>query len=305
MVKDFQAKRDPGGFNSAFFDGAKLEAMAFLEALTAMPFLSEKRLVVAEKFFTKANEDLHDAIYVLIEEKRMPESTVAIFWEEEIKVKNAHPLLTYLLKQPYSAKFEPLTSAQLMAWINKQAGLAGVQMERRVLDYLVMHPLAQEMWQFTSELDKLLAYGSQLENKTITSKEVELLWPPVVDENIFHLTDALLAKNSKLALKLLHDQWADAKPEPVVFGTFVWQFKTLLQIKDYTTLNPGLTSDMAAKSLGLHPFVVKKSIAVLRGFSMDKLKEIYRQLLDIDIKQKTSSSDLKTLLDFLVVKICN
>ena len=306
LIKDFQAKRDPGGMNTVVFDSSKdIDPTQILEAMTASPFLAEKRMVAIEKLSAFKNQEFFDTLLELLENKKIPESTVLLVWEEVLPEKKKHKIFDWLAKQKYSQFFGQLNPKELSKWIMDEAKKNKVEIDKRALDFLISHPLAQDMWIFSSELNKLFIYASQLDTGRVTLKEIELLFPPVVDENVFHLVDALLAKNNKLATKLLYDQWAEGSEEPAVFGTIVWQFRTLLELKDCVVLNPRSNSDALAAELGIHPFVVRKSLGVLGKFSLDQLKTIYKNLLEIDIKVKTGEGDLKTLLDLFVAKVCN
>jgi DNA polymerase III delta subunit len=64
-----------------------------------------------------------------------------------------------------------------------------------------------------------------------------------------------------------------------------------------------MASDALAKTLGLHPFVVKKTLPLVRRYPLEKLKDIYEQLLQIDIKTKTGQGSQSELLDLFVGKI--
>lgn len=305
LIEDFQLKRDKSGINTMTFDAEKSEASPILEALTSSPFLSEKRLAVVEKLSKKNDKDFLKILLNLVEKKQIPETTVAIFWEGDLGEKKLPDFFNFLKAQPYSKFFGQLSAAQLTAWVKKQTAEGKVEIEKTALNFLVNHPLTQDLWRLASELDKMIAYASSQKDKNISLKIVNLFLPDVIDGNSFHFLDALLAKNAKQALKLLHDQWLDSNAEAAVFGALVWQFRVLLLIKDCLSLQPGLTSDMVAKALKLSPFVVKKALAVLRGFDFNKLKSIHWELLEIDRKVKNGESDYQTLLDLLVVKICS
>jgi len=305
LIGDFQSKRDKTGINTAIFNAEKAEGSELLEALVAMPFLGEKRLVVVEGLFKKNDKEFFKTLFSLVEKKQIPETTVAIFWEEDLGEKKLPDFFEFLKKQEYSKFFDNLNGAPLSNWIKRQVNEGGVEIEKIALGYLSNHPLSQDLWQLAGELNKMIAYAYAAKDKIISLKIVHLFLPEVIDGNYFHFLDALLSKNSKQALKLLHDQWLDNNAEAAVFGSLVWQFRVLLLIKDHLQLHPGLTSDLIARNLKLSPFVVKKALVVLRGFDFDKLKSIHRELLEIDRKVKNGESDYQTLLDLLVVKVCN
>lgn len=302
MIEEFKAKRDPSGLNVACFDAEKVEPGEILEALTASPFLAEKRLVAVERLSARKQKDLADCLLAMVKDKKIPSTTVAIFWEGEIK-KNSHPLFDVLAKQDFSRKFDLLAGEKLGQWIKQELKQRNFKIEKSALAALVSYPW-NDLWQLNNELEKITAYLSQKDEKEIVLKDLSPFLANPADENIFHFIDALVGRRPKEAIKLLHDQWDSGETEFRLFNFLIGQISNLLIIKDYFTLNPGVNSYQAAQVLGLHPFVVKKSLAVLPGFSFERLKEIHRQLLEIDIQAKTGGGELKNLMEMLVAKIC-
>lgn len=303
MIEEFKAKRDPSGLNLNVFDAEKAEGAEMLEAMVASPFLAEKRLTVLERLSESKKKDVWDNLLELIKNKKLPETSVIIFWEEEIKL-STHPLFTTLAKQKFSQKFEALSNAQLSQWIKKEISNRGLEIEGAALSALIAYPF-DGLWQIINEIDKIAAYLSKEVEKKIGLKHLRLFLDQAEDDNIFHFLDALTARRVKEAIKLLRAQYNSGEEPGKIFNLIVGQWRKLLLIKDYFSLNPGSTSDAAAKALDIHPFVVKKTLAILPGFSFAKLKEIYRELLDIDLRAKTGEGDYASSLDMLVAKICD
>jgi len=184
-----------------------------------------------------------------------------------------------------------------------------LQLRRHEKNYFLYAPSkttdeTKAIYGYLDELDKIAAYLSKETDKKITLKHVNLFLDEASNDNIFHFLDALVARRAKEAIKLLHTQFDNGEEPGKIFNLIVGQWRKLLLIKDYFSLNPGSTSDNAAKALDIHPFVVKKTLAILPGFSFAKLKEIYRELLDIDLKAKTGEGDYASFLEMLVAKIC-
>lgn len=304
-IEDFKKQRDPSGINTVVFDAEKAESNQILENIVASPFLSEKRMVVIEKVFSKGGKDLLDALWAMIENKKTPTTSVVFFWEGEMSEKKQHPLSDWLKKQKFSKEFKEFTPLELTNWIKKELQNEKLEIENLALNNLIGHPLSANLWYLYNELQQISAFVKANNQNKITSRDVAVFLTDAPDDNTFHFIDALVAKNSKQAIKLLHDQWDAGSAEPQVFGALVWQFKTLLIIKDFLNLNPGVTSEMAAKKLSLSPYVVKKSYGILRNFSFESLKDVYVALLEIDKKVKTGEGEYKLLLDLLVNRICH
>lgn len=329
MVAEFKTKRDSQGLNVVFFDAKKSEGGEMVEALLTPPFLSERRMVIIENLSVVKSDEMRDLLLELAKEKKIPESTVAIFWEEESFVipamptgrqakslsstrsgagiqkdkKKVHPLFAFLAQQKYSKEFKPLGDSQLIKWVENELKKSGIKIEKRALEHLVASAGA-DLWQLNSELGKLAAFAGSKEDKTITFGDISLFVSENIDDNVFHLIDALLGRRAKEAIKLLQDQWEAGEERAKIFGAIIWQFRSLLIIKDYLALNPGVGSDQISRALGLHPFVIKKALAILPGFNFEQLKKIYQKLLEIDLKVKTGGGDLLELLELLVAEIC-
>lgn len=318
MVAEFKTKRDPQGLNVVFFDAKKNEGGEMMEALLSPPFLSERRMAVIENLSAVKSDETRDRLLELAKEKKIPESTVAIFWEEESFVipaprhaggiqrdkKKIHPLFNFLAKQKYSKEFNNLTSGQIKDWAESELKKRGIKIEKRALESLIAS-VGADLWQLNSELGKLAAFAGSKEDKIIAFGDVSLFISDNIDDNVFHLIDALLGRRSKEAIKLLHDQQAGGEESAKLFGAIIWQFRSLLMIKDYLALNPGANSDQISRALGLHPFVIKKALAILPGFSFEQLKKIYQKLLEIDLKVKTGGGDLPKLLEILIAEVCS
>lgn len=302
MIAEFKVKRDPAGLNTVIFDAEKVEGQEILEAIMIAPFMAEKRLTVIEKLSAACQSALRDELLGLLKKKKLPDSAVVIVWEAEVKL-NSHALFTALAKQKFSQKFEMLKGAQLSDWIQQELASRGLAIESAALAKLANYQWL-DLWHLHNELEKMAAYFSSGADKTVNSQELRLFLEEAADDNVFHFIDALLGRRAKEAVRLLHAQWESGESEHKLFGLIASQWRNLLRLKDYAVLNPGMTSDQAAVALDLHPFVVRKTLAILPGFSFERLKEIYQELLEIDIKTKTGEGRLKHLLELLIAKIC-
>jgi DNA polymerase-3 subunit delta len=81
----------------------------------------------------------------------------------------------------------------------------------------------------------------------------------------------------------------------------LWQFKTLASVRQ--GLDSGKTSKELAKSLGLHPYVLEKSINQVRKFNLVSLQNAINRLIDLDFKSKTGQGKLEELLPVVLVSL--
>lgn len=300
-VNEFKAKRDPQGYNTLVFDAEKGENGRILGEMMTLPFLAEKRLIVLNNLLSSKDKDFLEKIIELAQGGRLPETNIVTVWQGDAlgkvgEVKKLHELLK---KGKYVYEFEQLKENELTDWILKNAKERSAGIDR-LAALTLARQAGPDMWLVNSVLDQLVSYKN---GKEILSADVQLFLEEKIDDNIFNLVDAVVAGNKKLAFKLLSDQRASGEDDAFIFSMLMRQFKILLQIRDLWDREDNLTSDAIAKQLGLHPYVAKKSLPLVRRFPMNDLKRVYDELLNVDIGIKTGLARPDMLVDFFVGKV--
>ena len=304
MVDKFKVDRDPQGYNVAQLDCEKEELGKVIEAVLAVPFLAEKRMVVLENLLVSKNKDLRADLLKRIEEKSLPDNNIIIFWEgtDKFRTKDAKAFMGRLLKEKYVQLFEELAGVKLSGWVVSEVSARGGKINNQAVQYLATH-VGGDMWQLNSLIDQLVVYKSSEEE--IEMEDVELFLEQKMDDNIFNLVDAIVGKQSKNVFGMIQEQYRQGKDPHYVFAMLLRQFRILLELRDLFDREDGMQSNVMAQKLGLHPFVVKKSFPFVKRYSHDTLKSIYTNLLEFDINTKTGQGDPVVLLDIFVGRICS
>lgn len=301
----FKKKYDPQGLNVVRLEGAKLTMEQFRTHVSQAGFLAQKRFIVIENII-RDNKKLEAELAEYLAHE-WPDDNVLVFLEEveaqaktkkkRVKKDTSHPLLEYLLDQK-AEEFSLLSGEELNAWIKSDIRQKGGTIEGpAVLEFAAL--VGSDLWNMSSEINKLISYKN---GAVIAADDVRLLVRAAFDENIFHLTDALAARDARLSFKLLHDQIASGAHELYILTMLIRQFRILLQTREI--LNTEENYYTIASRLKLHPFVAQKAIRDARKFSLGELKNIYGQLLAIDIKIKSTSDDPRLLFDLLITRVC-
>jgi DNA polymerase III delta subunit len=81
------------------------------------------------------------------------------------------------------------------------------------------------------------------------------------------------------------------------------QFRIMLQIKSMSEAGREVDKYSLGRSLGIHHYAVQKTLPLVQKYSFEELKKIYRQLLEIDIKMKSSKVSKAALLDKFVMEL--
>ncbi|MFA5133319.1 MAG: hypothetical protein WC459_00715 [Patescibacteria group bacterium] len=310
---------DPAEFNLAEFRNKVLSA----------GFFAEKKMVIFNYELRITNYEL-EIIEII---KKISKETVLVIWNKDENEKFLKSDLgKYLLKQKYVFEFNPLSGNALVLWIRERAKNYGCEIDNEAIAE-ICDILGSDLWKIDLELSKLCAYArslchsrplcrieaSESENPiikvpdqlggikkekqaSITKKNVAEMLTKEVEDNIFKFIDALAAKNKRLALLALEDEFRAGAPELQILGAVSGQVRTLIQTKSLLERGAWRKEDLA-KKIGVHPYVAQKSLAQVKNFQLNELKNIYRQLLAVDISIKNSTGSAKALFFKMVARI--
>jgi len=297
--------------NLEILDGEKLEMPDFEKAVSTPAFLAKKRLVIVENALGKnKGQKIQKEILEILAQAKL-DDTILVFWEGNLDAgrakkgkaktpgKRGQNLFAYLAKEKFAQEFRLLDEAAIYQWAGAEIKKRGGQIASAALK-LLTDLVGNDLWQLSGEIDKLIAFARGAE---ITPERISALVKIKLDEDTFRLTDALAAKNRKLALKLVNDRLKSGTPALELLGTIIWQFRNLLLVKSFMENNgAAYPASRLTYQLGLHPFVIKKTMGLAAAHQLAGLKQIYRRLLQIDYKIKTSQINPEVLFDLLIVK---
>ena len=319
QVNKFRAQMgDPqfADLNTAQFDGRRVTLGELQHACDAVPFLSDKRLVLvagmlarfdprrgksdgeeADEPETEANPTLAKDLKEYL--ARLPETTRLVFVESKSLAKN-NPILKHAesdKKNAHVKEFEELKPRALPKWIQDRVKEKGGTIEPGAVEELAAH-VGSDLRLIDNEIEKLLTYRHA---EAIRAEDVRAVVASVRESDIFAVVDALGRRETGNALKLLHGQ-LDHNAAPIyLLSMIVRQFRLLLQMKDLAAR--GTTLAAAREQLKLHPFVAEKTWNQALNFSLPQLESIYQRLLDADISIKTGRSEPVVALDVLIVEL--
>jgi len=300
-IEQFKNKRDPQGYNVVILDGPTESSGQVLTEIKTAPFLAERRMIVIENILSSQNKNLLADLIIMVEHGGIPASNIVVFYQATIlgKIKEIKDLEKLLKQEKYGQEFELLRGVKLLAWIKKQVEERNGRVSTYALDYLAASA-GQDMWFLNSLLDQLINYK---DGEEIQLEDAQLFLEEKVDDNVFNMVESIVAGDRKQAFKLLQEQRRLGEDETKLFGLIVWQFRILLEMRDLFDREDNLSSNEMAKELSIHPFVAKKNLFLVKRYPLFKLKQLHKQLLEIDYKTKTGQADQSLLVDLFVGRI--
>ncbi|MGE5544626.1 MAG: DNA polymerase III subunit delta, partial [Bacillota bacterium] len=170
-----------------------------------------------------------------------------------------------------------------------------VRIDREALDLLVKS--GRDMHYLAREIERLsLCHRGQ----TVTAGDLTGIESDLSGFNVFQLTDALLRKNTREALKAL--DLLMQKGEPVTLIVHMITRELVLLGKVQALAARGESPSAIARLLGRQSFRVDKMRRSL--IKTGELKQTLAQLAEIDYAVKNTAQDHRILLETMVVETC-
>jgi DNA polymerase-3 subunit delta len=263
--------------------------------IEAMPFLTDKRLVILENFLKQKAKKLQEDLKNYLD--KIPEKSIVVFVEEGLPDQRTSLFKGLIKKAEKTWEFKPLKPYELEKWIKQTVLQNKGKIDHSAVQFLASY-VDSNLWQMNNEIEKLILY----KNKDIINvSDVELLVKAKMDTNIFNLIDALGDKNDQKAIQLLEGLLESGEPEVYILTMIIYQFRNILIIKDL--LERGENKSEISKKVRMHPYVLAKTINQCKNFTLSRLKDIYQYLADTDLAIKTGKIESKIALNLLFVEL--
>lgn len=268
-------------------DGEEAEFSTIQEALTSLPFLSNKKLVVLRS--PSKNKDFLEHVEQVL--ANISETTDVIIIEPKLDKRLSY--YKYLKSKTDFQEFNELDINSQSTWLLARAKQLGGSISSNDARYLAERVgLNQQL--LGNEIEKLVLY-----NPAVTRQTIDLLTDETPQSTIFQLLEAAFSGNNRKALKLYQEQRAlKVEPQQIV-AMIAWQLHVLAIIK----YAGDRSIDEIAKDSKLNPYVLRKSQSIADGLKLAELDYLVEQLLDIDAKSKSTSIDIDEALKNYLLRL--
>ena len=229
----------------------------------------------------------------------LPESNILVL--SDGAVADSNPLLKYLAPAANVRVFAPLRGNDLTTWIGNMA---------RERDGGIEGPAARaladahgsNLWALSNEIDKLLLYAGP--DRPISVADVTAMTGSTREENIFAMVDDVIERRYPSARERVEKLRADTGAAvPQIMAMLGTQVRRLLAAKDATDRRVSqaeLQDAIGSRS----DFAIRKTVNQSRSFTMPRLREMHRAILDYDIALKTGRLSEDTAMELLIADLC-
>ena len=268
-------------------DGEEHEFARIQEALTSLPFLVNKKMVVLQR--PSGNGQFVEAAEGLL--AGLPDTTELVLVDPKLDKRSS--LYKLLKKQTDFRDFTALDEAQLARWLCNEARAAGAELSLADARYLIER-VGRNQQLLAGELEKLRLY-----DPAITRASIELLTDMAPQSTIFALIEAAFAGNRQRALAL-YDEQRLLKVEPIqIIAMFAWQLHVLALV----CAAKGQTAEQIAAAAKLNSYTVSKTMRLNQRISLSQVKQLVDELVSIDQRSKRESLDLDEALRTFIVRL--
>ena len=299
--------------NTSTLAGQQMTVDELRAVCESAPFLAERRLVIVrgllERFEprgrsprqkrgnTRASQQdgyqpLGDCI------SRIPESTVLVLVDGAIKTNN-NPLYKLLSGKAKVRLFPRLKPNDLREWIQKRVTEQGGSISGPAVT-LLTRLVGSNLWIMASEIDKLLLFTS---GRRIEAGDVEAVVSYAQQTSVFAMVDAIVEFRARAAERLVEELLQRGATPAYLLVMLSRQIRMIVRARELAKQRESETK--IGNRLGLRSdFAVRKTLEQANRYSLPRLKQVYRQLLEADLSIKTGKYDGELALNILIAELC-
>ena len=278
--------------NLTRFSGKDTDETALISQAETMPFFADRRVILAEDtgFFKNKTEDL--ASYL----EKLPDYLVLIFSEKEADKRTK----TFKAIQKYGhvTEFDVQNEDTLVRWIFTRMKKEGKKITSADMQRFLA-AAGSDMANIDNELNKLLSYCAGKE--VITGEDIDAVCTPQLTGQIFDMVRAVTERKQKEALDLYYDLLALKEPPMRILYLIARQYDQLLRIRSMA--GEGMPQQEIASRAGVPPFVVRRSMNLIRQYPEERLQEILQELVQMEEDVKTGKLDDTLSVELAIVKL--
>ena len=162
---------------------------------------------------------------------------------------------------------------------------------------------------YSDNLERLVSECQKLKLAFIDTKKIsytgasELLVKPLNkrDNLAFDLVREIVLKDKKKAINIYNELLSYNIESYSLIGLLESQYRLLYQVKVLNKKN--ISYNDIAKELEVHPFRVKKTLELIRFYTLKEIRKLIKNLADVDFKIKSGIYENNIIIDLLILNI--
>lgn len=188
----------------------------------------------------------------------------------------------------------------LKPWLEQEAAKYGCQWDRGAAELIIEYMSDTEnvpLVLLSKEIEKLYVYAGL--RKSWTREDVGQIFAELPEVSAFALNNAIAEKRMTSMLSLLALEEKRGTNVLRISAMVSSQLRRLLQVKEMAEAGAG--REEIASELKMHPFVVQKTMAQTRNFSIQSLEECLTGMARLNVELRKGGRRLRLLEELLIV----
>ena len=286
--------------NVITFDGASVTPDQMMAAAMAVPFLSDRRLVVVRgllaRFEGRRSPKAGDWKGIDKRLAEVPDTNDVVFVDGVLSGK-ANPMRKALSQVAEVKNYPMPKGGELHRWIRKRVEVKGGAIADQAVSK-VAQAAGNDLLALDSELEKLVIFVGE---RAIEPPDVESMVSQGRDANIFAAVDAALEGRTGAALIQLRRVLADGESVGYVLHMLHRQVRLLILAKDLQ--RQGVRGPELGGRLGVRGYPLQKTLEQAPKFTAERLATAHRLLTETDQRIKSGQARDEVALDILVADL--
>ncbi len=267
-----------------------------IEDASTISMFSNKKIIILENCnFLCANKtiDQLELLEQYLEHYNSNNYCILITYTEKLDTRKK--IYKLLNKESKILEFKQNDEVYLIKYIQEYLSKEGYKIES--ISYF-LKKVGYQLANIQNELDKLIMY--KIDTKEIQNEDIDKITIASSEEEIFVLTDAIIAKDVSKSLTLLEEFLNKSYDEIQIIILLASQFRFLFQVK--RLLNKGKREDEIAKILEVNPYRVKFTVKKLYAYGEQELLDYIQKIAKMDHDIKLGIMDKRLALELFIIE---
>ncbi|MFK5884067.1 MAG: DNA polymerase III subunit delta [Candidatus Izemoplasma sp.] len=288
-------------FNTTTYDAEESNVADAINDASTIPFMSDLKIIIIKSAYFvstyKPKKEINHNLDLLSRYLANPfETTILIISAPYPKLDERRAITKIIKKYAEVTQCEPMKVEDLRGWINRQLGNKNTRIDRDALEEFI-NRVAHNTAVAVNEMKKLLAYTEDIDH--VTLEIIKRVITKSIEDNIFEISNAILAGNRSKALDSYHDLVEYGEDPIVVLGMLVKKYREILQVKllQKEGKDKNGIADYYHVSSGRAYYMVKNAGTV----NVDTVIHHLSRLEETDVSIKTGRIDKKIGLELFIL----
>lgn len=266
------------------------------------PVMEDKKIIIWQnidlsKDGLKNYKDLLDQLGV--DAKDFPSYATLLIFSENTPFKGK--FYKEIAKNGTIVEIDRLNNNELRSFIGRRFVKNNKKISNKDIDEIInrfsylAYNSEVNLFEIVNTVDKIISNSS---DEIIKKEDIDDQLDQVLNLNIFNLTDAIASKNIKEALKTLLLMEKSGEDLFMIYHMLIRQFRILTAVKSLTEANYNDSFIMKASKIG--SFELRKAKNNTRNYKMESLIAINDRLMDMEIRSKSETFEMKDELMKLI-----